>query len=280
MFKLGIQTTGYYTVVISYNLVTHTTYVAILAQTRKDGFSTIKSWFENVSSWKLEPFAIIRILVDGILSLSHHSIETQDFRLSVLQSIMGQHTYREKERGDPLKMDFTWATRVLNHASTILAMNKMRVLGAQKALKKSKVFMEMIKTTSEGNGKDREPLLGDDDDVSAGNLYDLLEALGDRCEHLLDRIEYEQQRVQTQLAAVSSYAPLFPLSIRSWEIDDNQVYTFMAAKDNIVNIGLAADSKEIAASSKKDSSAMKTIAVLTMMFLPATFVAVSSKYML
>jgi hypothetical protein len=50
----------------------------------------------------------------------------------------------------------------------------------------------------------------------------------------------------------------------------------MAAKDNLVNIGLAADSKKIAASSKKDSSAMKTIAVLTMLFLPATFVAVSS----
>jgi Mg2+ and Co2+ transporter CorA len=50
----------------------------------------------------------------------------------------------------------------------------------------------------------------------------------------------------------------------------------MAAKDNIVNIGLAADSKQIAAASKRDSSAMKTIAVLTMLFLPATFVAVRS----
>jgi hypothetical protein len=50
----------------------------------------------------------------------------------------------------------------------------------------------------------------------------------------------------------------------------------MAAKDSIVNIGLAADLKEIAAAPKKDGSAMKTIAVLTMFFLPATFVAVSS----
>jgi hypothetical protein len=49
----------------------------------------------------------------------------------------------------------------------------------------------------------------------------------------------------------------------------------MAAKDSIVNIGLTADSMEIAAASKKDGSAMKTIAVLTMFFLPATFVSVS-----
>jgi len=38
---------------------------------------------------------------------------------------------------------------------------------------------------------------------------------------------------------------------------------------------LAADSREIAAASKRDSSAMKAVALLTMVFLPATFTAVS-----
>jgi hypothetical protein len=38
---------------------------------------------------------------------------------------------------------------------------------------------------------------------------------------------------------------------------------------------LAKDSKELAAASKQDSSAMKIIAVLTTLFLPGTFVAVS-----
>jgi Mg2+ and Co2+ transporter CorA len=65
------------------------------------------------------------------------------------------------------------------------------------------------------------------------------------------------------------------IQIHIKELIGGQVYTFMAAKDNITNIGIAADSKKIAAASKKDSSAMKTIAVLTMLFLPATFVAVS-----
>jgi hypothetical protein len=49
----------------------------------------------------------------------------------------------------------------------------------------------------------------------------------------------------------------------------------MTAKDSLVNIGLAADSKQIATATKKDGSAMKTIAVLTMVFLPGTYVAVS-----
>lgn len=38
---------------------------------------------------------------------------------------------------------------------------------------------------------------------------------------------------------------------------------------------LAADSREIAAASKRDSSAMKGIAFLTMVFLPGTYIAVS-----
>jgi hypothetical protein len=44
-------------------------------------------------------------------------------------------------------------------------------------------------------------------------------------------------------------------------------------EDAISNIGLAKASKDLAEASKKDSSAMKTIAVMTMAFLPATFFA-------
>jgi hypothetical protein len=40
---------------------------------------------------------------------------------------------------------------------------------------------------------------------------------------------------------------------------------------------MARDSKELAEASKRDSSAMKIIAVLTTLFLPGTFIAVSSK---
>jgi hypothetical protein len=42
----------------------------------------------------------------------------------------------------------------------------------------------------------------------------------------------------------------------------------------MANIQLAEQSKTIAARSHKEAMAMKTIAILTMLFLPATFVAV------
>jgi hypothetical protein len=48
----------------------------------------------------------------------------------------------------------------------------------------------------------------------------------------------------------------------------------MAQKDAKVNIELAATSTMIAKETKKDGSSMKTIAILTMFFLPGTFLAV------
>ena len=47
----------------------------------------------------------------------------------------------------------------------------------------------------------------------------------------------------------------------------------MAQKDSLVGIQLAEDSRTLAIESKRDSSSMKTIAAVTMAFLPGTFVA-------
>jgi hypothetical protein len=47
-----------------------------------------------------------------------------------------------------------------------------------------------------------------------------------------------------------------------------KVYNFTAQKDNQIN-------QQISAAARKDGAAMKSIAILTMCFLPATFIAVS-----
>ena len=49
----------------------------------------------------------------------------------------------------------------------------------------------------------------------------------------------------------------------------------VAQSDNLLNQGIAADSKEVALASQRDSTAMKAIALLTMVFLPGTYMAVS-----
>jgi hypothetical protein len=49
----------------------------------------------------------------------------------------------------------------------------------------------------------------------------------------------------------------------------------MAQRDAKVNIKLVQSMEAIARESKRNSSAMKTIAILSMFFLPGTFVAIS-----
>ena len=60
-----------------------------------------------------------------------------------------------------------------------------------------------------------------------------------------------------------------------------KVYNFLAQKDARISQALAEgsksmaeDSSQIARASKRDSSAMKGLSVLTMFFLPGTFLAV------
>ena len=55
---------------------------------------------------------------------------------------------------------------------------------------------------------------------------------------------------------------------------NDKVYNFMAQKDNQTNIALARDSRLIAVATQRDSTAMRTIALLTLLFLPGTYVAV------
>ncbi|EPS36405.1 hypothetical protein H072_10093 [Dactylellina haptotyla CBS 200.50] len=51
------------------------------------------------------------------------------------------------------------------------------------------------------------------------------------------------------------------------------IYNLLAQRDSKLNLELARDSRMLAIASKRDSSSMKTIAVLTIAFLPGTFVS-------
>ena len=55
-----------------------------------------------------------------------------------------------------------------------------------------------------------------------------------------------------------------------------QVHNFISQRDNKLNLTIARASKTIAVSSKRDSTAMKSLALLTMVFLPGTAIAVST----
>ncbi|KZT54850.1 hypothetical protein CALCODRAFT_372556 [Calocera cornea HHB12733] len=73
-----------------------------------------------------------------------------------------------------------------------------------------------------------------------------------RNEALINQVRQLQRKTQIQLAVVN---------------------TFISQRDNKLNLSVAADSRALAVSAKTDSTAMKSIAVLTMFFLPSTFLA-------
>ncbi|KAK0661118.1 hypothetical protein DIS24_g2832 [Lasiodiplodia hormozganensis] len=57
------------------------------------------------------------------------------------------------------------------------------------------------------------------------------------------------------------------------EIQMSALYTLIGQRDSKLNLEMAHDSRRLASASKRDSSSMKTIAVLTTVFLPGTFIA-------
>lgn len=88
----------------------------------------------------------------------------------------------------------------------------------------------------------------------------------------LEQVQTLRNRIRIQLSVVSY------LCVGGWcmpEVTLHQVANFMTQNDGRTNIAIAEASRRIAFETKRDSDAMKTIAALTMVFLPATFVAVS-----
>ncbi|KAF3937068.1 hypothetical protein ABW19_dt0203351 [Dactylella cylindrospora] len=57
------------------------------------------------------------------------------------------------------------------------------------------------------------------------------------------------------------------------QVQRDVLFNLIAQDENTLNMSIAADSKQLAEASKRDSSAMKILAILTTVFLPATFVA-------
>jgi len=84
---------------------------------------------------------------------------------------------------------------------------------------------------------------------------------------LRDRIKYLESTLEHTL--------LYGNIQKRLQAQQQVVFNLIAQEDTKVNISLAKDSREIAAASKQDSSAMKIIAMLTTLFLPGTFMAVS-----
>lgn len=120
---------------------------------------------------------------------------------------------------------------------------------------------------------------GGKDDSKWGDVNskvdDCVEALKRRLKMQKIQVDYLSRRVEVQLTAVSSASCLQQLqSVRSpANLLPTQLFNLIAQKEAKVSIAVAEDSRTLASASKEDSTAMKTLAAVTVAFLPGTFVA-------
>lgn len=87
-----------------------------------------------------------------------------------------------------------------------------------------------------------------------------------QCLDLEYRIEYLYQ-------SNTSISASFGALQKRVEAQMTGLYTLLGQRDSKLNLAMAHDSRRLASASKRDSSSMKTIAVLTTVFLPGTFIA-------
>lgn len=187
-----------------------------------------------------------------------------DRSLNELEETAGQHEYINIPVRSPLELDFMAATRRLNFVGRTLGVEKMRaeaMILSLKLMQKEAFNLQRPNGTSPGL------------EESTTLVDELITCHINAAQNLALRAEYEEKRTQTQLAVVSSSCIQAFISI--YDLTScYQVYQFMTQKEAIITSKIAYTSATIASESKKDSSAMKAIAVLTMFFLPGTFLAV------
>ena len=149
------------------------------------------------------PYLAVFALMELIIYSYSTSITLENWKLDDILKRTGQHNYRDRQRGDPLRrtetgdfeLDFKKETRELNGASEVLAVNGMRLCQVIISLEEIKEAMKEKKAIG-GDGGEALRRVGRELDEQAAYFVNICKSLNLRAEHL-------HKRMQTQLLAVS-----------------------------------------------------------------------------
>ncbi|KAL5322298.1 hypothetical protein ACEPPN_010270 [Leptodophora sp. 'Broadleaf-Isolate-01'] len=201
----------------------------------------------------MHPLLICSIITQHLIRTCHDGLQTSATRISELTKLTGQHEYTNVSLSNLLDLDFISTTRSLNYANKRVAEEAYAVKSLLRALEKIKVLDREIETI---RYHPRNSLGSSQVDHSVKGVSlvfnDAIEYQIEFCQDLLDTAGYVEKRISTLIQVV---------------------YQFMTQKDAKTNITLVGSSAAIAKAAKADSSAMKTIAILGMFFLPSAFIA-------
>jgi hypothetical protein len=197
---MGLQAIGYFSLALSYNEETRITHAMLLAQTVYNEFPRLVEGLKLGPELCLHPLFIVIGLEEIITDIGHEKLDLATKNLDHLEDLMGLHPFRNRFVGDPLKIDFVWATRTLNSISTMVGVTGMRIYAAQVVLEKWRRYSEQLNLPH----MSEKPCIQHVElwqDVSA-RIEDRVEYLSDLCRNILLRKEFEQQRALTQLSVV------------------------------------------------------------------------------
>jgi hypothetical protein len=261
-----------------------------------DSISTFIEYIEASKALVAVPM-LIPILAKEALALTSN-LNAESCHDSVYQIEMS--TKMRKKTGhlegawaeipDWSQLDLLDTTRSLNSACTELAWGSLDAKSSISLLR----FLEKVNRSycPEFDTAIRNISSKDDLFVAVSTLSVKNEYLQSWYRGIEERCQYLEKRAQAQVQTVRFTAsPRTP----SWQA--RKVYSLIAQKDNSLSIdiaeasrriseasrhdnilmkALAEDSKSVALATARDSAAMRVIAVVTILFLPATFTAVSN----
>lgn len=118
-----------------------------------------------------------------------------------LEELMGQHEYSDRRRGNPFELDFTAATRKLNHVSKVTGVDALNTEFMMLAFETIDAWM--INITRDGaEGTD---IIGV---TTCVKMQEKIIWLTDSCRSLLLLAEYEEKRTRTLIQVVRMPYPI------------------------------------------------------------------------
>lgn len=212
-----------------------------------------------------DPFAVISAIVAEHSSMMEYKRRELDFSVRDQESKTGvtAHFYDESLRAQATEYgDLIRALHLVEGNVMFFERTLDYQIGLLKFLQEEHKRFQML-SQSRGENVERNPMT-----LRVGDSFRQSLSL---TTHRLEQVMTLDRRIQIQLGVVSiSFLPRNLIKLMF-----HQVHNLISQNDSRVNILVATQSANIAMDTKKDSVAMKTIAGITMVFLPGTFVAVS-----
>jgi len=160
-----------------------------------------------------QPLLLAILVTELAIDSTERRIQAGDWRLNELEETVGQHEYINRPKRDPLDMDFVGTTRTLNTTSRMLGVERMRLGACLLALDLIERETMKLSINHIDSTKIREKIDKEMDDEGALTLIELTEYQINVCQNLVLRVEYQEKRVQSQIAVVSPSSYFIPLQL-------------------------------------------------------------------